>query len=315
MMVPKMKKPRILVGATSIVVFIIIWKLYSIESVSGVEELKEELEYQENINRFPLSLERNINPVTIYCVTPTYWRYVQKADLIQVLQTLTLASFKVNIKWILIEDSEEKTALVTNLLRRIDDAGDSRFGYVHLNAKTPQFQTLKAKDPRWKKHRGVEQRNAALKWIREHIKPHGSKKVIFFMDDDNTYDVKIFEEIMKVHKVGVWPVGLVGGLNLETPLLDPETGRVTSYKSGWKPDRPFAIDMAGFGINIDLILEKPEAVFSYRMERGYQESQFLAYFTTKEDLEPLADNCTKVYVWHTRTEKPNVKGTVPGFEV
>ncbi|XP_044749473.1 galactosylgalactosylxylosylprotein 3-beta-glucuronosyltransferase I isoform X2 [Coccinella septempunctata] len=310
-----MKKPRILVGATSIVFFIIIWKLYGIESVSGVEELKQELEYQENINRFPLSLERIVNPVTIYCVTPTYWRLVQKAELIQVLQTLTLASFKVNIKWIVIEDSEQKTSLVTNLLKRIDDAGDSRLSYVHLNAKTPPFQQLKAKDPRWKKHRGVEQRNAALKWIRENIKPHGSKKIIFFMDDDNTYDVRLFEEIAKVDKVGVWPVGLVGGLNLETPIVDPKTGKVTSYKSGWKPDRPFAIDMAGFGINIILILEKPEAMFSYRMEHGYQESQFLAYFTTKEQLEPLADNCTKVYVWHTRTEKPVIKGTVPGFEV
>lgn len=110
-----------------------------------MQDLKEEIEYQENINRFPLSLERNLNPVTVYCVTPTYWRYVQKAELIQVLQTLTLASFRVNIKWIVIEDSEEKTALVTNLLSRIDDAGDSRLSYVHLNAKTPPFQQLKAK--------------------------------------------------------------------------------------------------------------------------------------------------------------------------
>lgn len=93
------------------------------------------------------------------------------------------------------------------------------------------------------------------------------------------------------------------------------SGKVTGYKSGWKADRPFAIDMAGFGINIDIILEKQNAVFSYRMEKGFQESQFLAYFTTKEQLEPLADNCTKVYVWHTRTEKPGVKGIVPGFEV
>lgn len=23
----------------------------------------------------------------------------------------------------------------------------------------------------------------------------------------------------------------------------------------------------------------------------------------RKDLEPLADNCTKVYVWHTRTQK------------
>ncbi|XP_044749474.1 galactosylgalactosylxylosylprotein 3-beta-glucuronosyltransferase sqv-8 isoform X3 [Coccinella septempunctata] len=297
-----MKKPRILVGATSIVFFIIIWKLYGIES--GVEELKQELEYQENINRFPLSLERIVNPVTIYCVTPTYWRLVQKAELIQVLQTLTLASFKVNIKWIVIEDSEQKTSLVTNLLKRIDDAGDSRLSYVHLNAKTPPFQQLKAKDPRWKKHRGVEQRNAALKWIRENIKPHGSKKIIFFMDDDNTYDVRLFEEIAKVDKVGVWPVGLVGGLNLETPIVDPKTGEVLKFKSGWQSKRVFSLDMAAFGINIELILNKTITVFSYRSEVGYLENDFLSELIEKRQLEPLANNCTKVYVWHTRTMNP-----------
>lgn len=90
---------------------------------------------------------------------------------------------------------------------------------------------------------------------------------------------------------------------------------MNGYKSGWKPNRPFAIDMAGFAINLDLILENAEANFSYKMEKGFQESQFLSYFTTKENLEPLADNCTKVYVWHTRTEKPVVKSEVSGYEV
>lgn len=134
--------------------------------------------------------------------------------------------------------------------------------------------------------------------------------------------------------MGVWPVGLVGGLNVETPILDSRTGKalffiimlvdnkilcligkVMGYKSGWKPDRPFAIDMAGFAINLDLILTKTKGTFSYKMTKGYQESEFLSYFTTKEDLEPLADKCTKVYVWHTRTEKPVVSGEVEGFEV
>lgn len=37
-----------------------------------------------------------------------------------------------------------------------------------------------------------------------------------------------------------------------------------------------------------------------------QESEILKYFTSKEELEPLAENCTKVYVWHTRTQKPSI---------
>lgn len=73
--------------------------------------------------------------------------------------------------------------------------------------------------------------------------------------------------------------------------------------------------MAGFAINLDLILSKQDAQFSYKMAKGYQESEFLSYFVTKDELEPMADNCTKVYVWHTRTETPAIKGKIPGLEV
>ncbi|KAI4463407.1 galactosylgalactosylxylosylprotein 3-beta-glucuronosyltransferase beta-13-glucuronyltransferase [Holotrichia oblita] len=191
---------------------------------------------------------------------------------------------------------------------------ESHLIYTHLAAKTPPFEKLKDKDPRWKKHRGVEQRNAGLKWLRENLILNKNKGVVYFMDDDNTYSVKLFDEMRKIKKVGVWPVGLVGGFNAEAPEIDT-TGKVSGYKSGWKPDRPFATDMAGFAINLDLILSKQDAQFSYKMAKGFQESEFLGYFVTKDELEPMADNCTKVYVWHTRTETPVIKGELPGFEV
>lgn len=93
------------------------------------------------------------------------------------------------------------------------------------------------------------------------------------------------------------------------------SGRVVSYKTGWKPERAFATDMAGFAINLTLIVKNPEANFSYKMEKGNLESDFLSLLTTKEELEPLADNCTKVYVWHTRTEKTKVNSEIVGLEV
>lgn len=127
------------------------------------------------------------------------------------------------------------------------------------------------------------------------------------MDDDNSYSIKIFEEMRKIKTVGVWPVGLVGGLKVERPLVDPQTGKVTGFNSAWRPERPFPIDMAGFAINLQLILNTPDAMFSFRVQGGYQESVILKHLTTVADLEPLADKCTKVYVWHTRTEKPNLK--------
>lgn len=35
--------------------------------------------------------------------------------------------------------------------------------------------------------------------------------------------------MIKIKNVGVWPVGLVGGLNVETPVLDPQSGKYYTY--------------------------------------------------------------------------------------
>lgn len=42
------------------------------------------------------------------------------------------------------------------------------------------------------------------------------------MDDDNSYSVELFEEMSKIERlrVGVWPVGLVGALNVEKPIVE-----------------------------------------------------------------------------------------------
>lgn len=58
-------------------------------------------------------------------------------------------------------------------------------------------------------------------------------------------------------RVSVWPVGLVGGLMVERPLLD-SSGHVIGWNSVWHPERPFPIDMAGFAINLQWFLKHPE---------------------------------------------------------
>lgn len=127
------------------------------------------------------------------------------------------------------------------------------------------------------------------------------------MDDDNSYSIDLFKEIVKIpqSKVGVWPVGLVGGLKVERPLLNDDN-IVIGFNSAWHPERPFPIDMAGFAIGTDLILRNPDAVFSYDVQRGYQESEILRHITVLEDLMPLANYCREVLVWHTRTETPKL---------
>ncbi|XP_013194965.1 galactosylgalactosylxylosylprotein 3-beta-glucuronosyltransferase I isoform X2 [Amyelois transitella] len=224
----------------------------------------------------------------IYGITPTYTRLAQKADLTRLSQTLMLVK---NFHWIVVEDAETKTDLVKNFLK------ETGLKYTHLNVKTHSSKHSTAS--------GVEQRNLALDWLRDHLaKIEDKRGVVYFMDDDNTYALKVFDEMRKINKVGTWPVGIVGGMRVEMPVVTD--GKITGFNAVWKPFRPFPIDMAGFAINATLFLEKPDAKFSRKVQSGFQESEILKYFTTKDELEPLAENCTKVYVWHTRTQKPSI---------
>lgn len=61
------------------------------------------------------------------------------------------------------------------------------------------------------------------------------------MDDDNTYSVELFEEMSKIERgrVGVWPVGLVGALTVEKPLV--KDGKVIGFNSAWHPERAYPI--------------------------------------------------------------------------
>jgi len=235
----------------------------------------------------------------IYAITPTYARHVQKAELTRLAQTLINVK---NFHWIVIEDSETQSELVANFLSRCG------VHYTHLNALTPSDVKLKPDDPNWLKPRGVNQRNEGLKWIRDNLVNWKHDAVVYFMDDDNTYDLRLFEEMRYTKTVSVWPVGLVGGLLFERPLVN-SAGHVIGWHSGWKPKtRPFAMDMAGFAINLIHVLGKNDALFSNDVRRGYQEGHIIeAVGVTMDQLEPKANNCTEVLVWHTRTEEPPLK--------
>ena len=68
---------------------------------------------------------------TIYMITPTYARWTQKADLTRLSQTLMHVP---KLHWIVVEDSEEKTDLVANLLDRKRHTLMS----THLNIRTAE---------------------------------------------------------------------------------------------------------------------------------------------------------------------------------
>ncbi|XP_073982442.1 galactosylgalactosylxylosylprotein 3-beta-glucuronosyltransferase I-like [Rhodnius prolixus] len=226
----------------------------------------------------------------IYAITPTYARPVQKAELTRLSQTLMLVH---NLHWIVVEDAQKKSLLVENLLAR------TNLNCTHLIAQTPVAYRRKGSP------RGVEQRNAAIKWLRKN-KNLNDKGVVYFADDDNSYSIQVFEEMRYTKEVSVWPVGLVGGLMVEKPILNQTTGKVTGWNSAWRPDRPFPIDMAGFAVNLQHLLKKSTASFSFNINGGFQETHMLQQLTTRDHLEPKADNCTQVLVWHTRTEAPKL---------
>ncbi|KAK7103990.1 galactosylgalactosylxylosylprotein 3-beta-glucuronosyltransferase 3-like [Littorina saxatilis] len=234
----------------------------------------------------------------IYLITPTHSRLEQKADLVRLSYTLLHVY---NIHWIIIEDSDIKTPVVSNFLKT------SGLNYTHRNVKTPPEVKLTDTDPNWLKPRGVLQRNAGLQWLRETaLKKKLEPAVVYFADDDNTYSMQLFEEMRYTRKVSVWPVGLVGGLRYESPIV--VRGTVTGWFTYWKPQRPFAMDMAGFAVNVRLLLQHPNAQFTNAVQRGYQESTLLSGLGVMlSDLEPKANGCSKILVWHTRTEKTKLK--------
>ena len=106
------------------------------------------------------------------------------------------------LHWIVVEDTEKKTQLVGRLLSGENSCKIARV--THLNVRTTENLRLGPKDPVWKKNRGVNQRNLAIDWLREvsaqgllqdqlHSTP--LRGVVYFADDDNTYDVEVFREV------------------------------------------------------------------------------------------------------------------------
>lgn len=119
---------------------------------------------------------------TIIAITPTYKRLTQKLDLVSLCNTIMHVP---SLLWVIIEDSGSKSSLVANVLQRC------RVDYVHLNAVT-SAETKKAGQ------RGVEQRNTGLDWARKYCREHCTNNcsgVVYFMDDDNRYDLRLFTEV------------------------------------------------------------------------------------------------------------------------
>ena len=148
------------------------------------------------INRYSRDVPSSLP--TLYLITPTHKSISQKVDLTSLCQTLGHVP---NLVWIVIEDSNTRTKLVSDILKQC------MVESVHLNVATSSKYRSSIpwplkKIPALGVVRGVEQRNAGLQWLKDHVEPENSSGVVYFADDDNKYDLRIFSEV----NIIFWPV-------------------------------------------------------------------------------------------------------------
>ncbi|XP_063699186.1 galactosylgalactosylxylosylprotein 3-beta-glucuronosyltransferase S [Culicoides brevitarsis] len=247
---------------------------------------EEKRKYFNDIDSNTPHMDSNNVPI-IYFVTPTYPRREQIPELTRLAQTLLHIR---NLHWIVADDTDICNNFLDHIL--------NRFGipYTHIASPMPDhYRTIKGPAPR-----GVANRRAALNWIRSNNKRNG---VLYFGDDDNTFDLRLFNEIRSTKYVSMFPVGLIGQYAISSPIV--KKGKIIGFFDSWPAKRLWPVDMAGFAINLDVLFQNPNATMPYKA--GYEEDEFLKSIDLKiENIEPKAKNCTEVLVWHTQTKNSNI---------
>ncbi|KAJ0183687.1 hypothetical protein K1T71_000110 [Dendrolimus kikuchii] len=289
------KKVFVMALLISAIIFIFFWtdmEMMSIENVGTIVisktaqlNVKNKLCYV-NYNDERHHMNNKTDLKMIYYVTPTYPRPEQVPELTRLGHTLMHVP---RIHWIIADDQPICSDQVLIILRR------TGLPYTHISSPKP-YVYRGSNFPR-----GVANRRAALSWLRDNVQ----EGVLYFGDDDNTVDLQLFEEIRNTKKVSMFPVGLIGDYGISAPIV--KDGKVVAFFDSWPGSRKFPVDMAGFAVNMKYITSAVTMPFI----AGHEEDRFLLSLGLKlEDIEPLADNCSRVFVWHTKTvkfKKPNLK--------
>uniref|UniRef100_A0A915KMK8 Galactosylgalactosylxylosylprotein 3-beta-glucuronosyltransferase n=1 Tax=Romanomermis culicivorax TaxID=13658 RepID=A0A915KMK8_ROMCU len=251
-----------------------------------------------------------VNFRKIFMITPTYKRNVRKAELTRLGQTLMHVP---NFHWILVEDAKQIDPVVGRLLQRL------KLNHTYLNQPTEKIKDAKAK--------GFSQRNRALKYLSDlflNDTKEAYNAVVYFGDDDNTYDLRLFEAMRSIEKIGVWPVALCGGLLLEKLIINETDQSLINFDVWLSKKSDFRVDMAGFAINAGFLFRKGRRRLPTFQHRGLIERAFLRQVTEKySDVKPLnffdesfydeygldsnETMNTEVLVWHTKTKQPDLR--------
>ena len=93
--------------------------------------------------------------------------------------------------------------------------------------------------------------------------------------------------------MSIFPVGWTGLAKWSGPLC--HGNRVIGFHTNYAPERTFPTDMAGFAVNLDVLLTKtPEARF--KPIRGQIETTFLEQLTTIQEIEGIPRDCSEVFI-------------------
>ncbi|KAI3421252.1 hypothetical protein GPALN_014878 [Globodera pallida] len=195
-------------------------------------------------NKFSENLNTNVKLILI---TPTMLRPSRLADMTRLSQTLMHVK---NVHWIVIEDGDAPVASIKRVLIR------SGIKHTYLAKNGSAFHKMAKKVNPIYKGKAWAPRNTALEYVRQFYgtKYANSKNaVLYFVDDDNSYDLRIFHDYLpKVKSIGLWAVGLSGKSFVEAPKVKNNT--IVGWFVYNGPERQFGIDMAGFAVNLNLFL-------------------------------------------------------------
>ncbi|CAD5227733.1 unnamed protein product [Bursaphelenchus xylophilus] len=243
----------------------------------------------------PKNEEDVTNEPKIFVITPTYARPERMADLTMLAQVLMHVK---NLHWLVVEDGGRIAEPVARLLQR------SNIEHTYFSAVTPDYLPK----------RGWAQRNAALFHLRDQYINYKDQALVYFADDDNSYDHRVFHEyIRKVKRLGVWAVGLAGTSRVEAPRVENNT--VVGWDVYYRPHRKYAVDMAGFAVSLRLVL-RSLALFGKECVGHDPEDCFLRQLSVPmNELEPFGcDNDPKdILVWHTKTVVSKMRGETYGY--
>lgn len=181
-----------------------------------------------------------------------------------------------HMRWIVVEDGH---TIDQEIARLLEQSGIS-CKYLHVYSR--DF--------------GNSQKNLGLVYIRDnHL-----KGIVYIADDDNRYDVRLFEEIRKTKRISVFPVGNLGPEGIERPIV--AGGKIIGWDASWL-FRKFPVDQAGYAVNAELLTSLQDPLWRPPQPSG--ETDFIQKLIHSwDDLEILCDECRSCYVWHNDLRVP-----------